>query len=179
MIEGTISIRYARALMGLATEDNQVDAFGKQLKKFLDCCRVYPDLLITLSAKGLNLLNRENIINDLAEKFDFHTHVKNFLKILLDKGRIDLIATIYEEYVEMANQALNRCPMTITSAVDLPGEQYGDLVEYFSQQNQKEMILNKEIDPEVLGGLRVRIGDVIYDYTLRKQLNELKKNMMA
>jgi len=179
MIEGTIAIRYARALMSLAKENKQIDQYGEQLKNFVECCEVYPDLLTTLCAKGLNLNNRERIIDDLSKKCGFHDHIKNFLKLLLDKSRIELISLIDEEYRKMANEELNRCPMTVTSAVELPQDQYDQLVKHFGQKNKMEMILTKEIEPDVLGGLRVRVGDNIYDYTLSRQLDVLKQNMMA
>ena len=178
MIEGSIAIRYARALIELAKQDNQIDVFAAQLKGFLDYCTESKYLLSTLSEKGYDVGSRLRIIENIAQKSGFHTHVKNFLKLLLGKGRVALISLIYDEYCQMANEIMDRCPMTVLSAVELPVEQYQEMMDFFGKKNKKNMILNKKISPDVLGGVCVTIGDQIYDYTLSRQLSDLKQGMI-
>jgi len=177
VIEGTISKRYARALIGLA--EDQVDEFGKQIKAILDVCVEDPNIMFALSNAGYSIAIRQKIVDQMFENKGVHQHIKNFIKILIQKSRMELLPLIYEEYLKMADDIANRLQMTVVSAVELPHDQYQSLVNYFSERFKKEIILNKKIDADVLGGVKVQIGDQIFDYTLGRQLFELKQRMIA
>lgn len=179
MIEGTIAIRYARALMGLAKKEDRIDVLGQQLGWFVDCCKKERHLLAVLAEKGFDLGRRLSIVDSLASKIGLDVIIRNFLKLLIQKGRIQLLPMIYDKYVAMANKILGRLTMLVVSAVELPDKRYERLVKFFGEKLGKEMILKKRIDRAVLGGLRVQIGDKIYDDTLKRQLIDLKRKMVA
>lgn len=179
MIERTISIRYARALMALAIENGKVEDFGQQIKDFAKLCVEHQDLMYALSHSGFGHVNRLSVLSQVLVKTDLDIVVQNFLKLLVTKGRVDLIPLIVEQYQVLSNKNLGREPMKVVSAVALPDEQYNELVQYFGEKLGKKMILSKKIDPEVLGGVKVQIEDKIYDYTLSQQLADLSERMMA
>lgn len=177
MIERTISIRYARALLSLAKDENQIDAFGVQLEEFCKLCEDAPELLEVLGDRNLGLARRSRILDELAVKAGLYPYFVNFLKLLVRKSRVSLLMHIADAYKDMANKAQGRLPLQVISAVELPESQYEDLVRVFSKKTGKEMVLEKKIKPEVLGGVQVKLADQLFDSTIRRQLAGLSQSL--
>ncbi|MBF0105843.1 MAG: ATP synthase F1 subunit delta [Deltaproteobacteria bacterium] len=179
MIEDKIAVRYARALIELAKTKGKIDDFAIQLKDFLVLCKKSAILLPALTNKGFPTIKRIKILQDVLQQEKTEPLVLNFLKILIKKGRIELIPLIHEKYAAMGNTVMGRCHMTVVSATELPEKQYGDLKEVFSKKLGQTMILKKEVKKEVLGGVQVRIGNRVYDNTLKRQIQDLKEKCYA
>lgn len=179
MIEAMIAKRYARALLSLAREKKTVDVYATQLKIFDEVLTEHKALLPTLANHYFDLFAKERVIDDIGKILNFDLEVKNFLKLLIHKGRIEIFSFIKDEYFFLANQAMNREPMTVVSAVELPEALYKALKEFFTKKTGKEIIPTKKIDPSVIGGVRVHIGDFIYDDTLKTQIEKMKQRLMA
>lgn len=179
MIERAISLRYARALLQLASENNAVDQYGAELVLFSKLCDDNKDLSDALNTSGFGLTNRLNVLNAVLEKTSLQANVKNFLRVLVKKSRVALLSVIRDQYLELADQAMGRCQMMVTSCMELPNEQYDNLIKLFSERVGKRMVLTKRVDPTVLGGVKVQIGDKVYDYTISRQLQDMKERMLA
>lgn len=180
MIENIIAERYARALLSLAQDKGpeSLDAFGLELQTFLSCCEETPELLTTLGDRYQDLFARERIVDQVASKAGFSTEVKNFIKLLVHKGRISLLATVVEEYVKLAHTAQGRLVMKVVSATTLSDDVYQSLVKEFQRQFQKQMVLKTSLSPDVLGGVRVHVGDCVYDYTVSHQIEKFKQTLL-
>lgn len=180
MIETMISERYARALIGLAQDQGveAIDRFGAELEMFCKLCDATPELLPTLGERYNDLFARERIVAQIADQSGFDETVKNFLKLLVHKGRINLIAVVASEYVKLAHAAQGRLVMTVVSAQGLTDTLYQNIQELFAKKFQKTMVLQKQILPEVLGGVRVHIGDRVYDSTVSHQIDKVKQSML-
>lgn len=178
MIEESISARYARALVDLAKQNNQIDAFASELSVFLEICSKSKLFLPTLTNKGFAPEIRITVLKNVLEKEKFNSLVLNFLKILIKNSRIELIPIIYKKYCEMADQILNRCNMTVFSAVKLEDGQYKALKDCFSEKLKQEMVVTSKIKEDLLGGVRIQIGNKIYDNTLKRQIQDLRKELI-
>lgn len=179
MIENVISERYARALLQIAREKNAIDAFGKELKTFEGFCKDNRELLKNLSDRYNDLFARERIVAQIADKAGFAIEIKNFLKILVHKGRIGLIATICDEYEKLAHAAMGRLVMKVVSAEELESHVYDDLLKIFGEAHKKEMVLKKQLLPDVIGGLRIHVGDRVHDFTVSHQIEKMKMAMAS
>jgi F-type H+-transporting ATPase subunit delta len=178
MIDVVIAKRYARALIQVAQAENSVDAYGEELANFLEASKLNEDLLATLSHKGFDLMARLRILDAMCAKINPRANVKNFLKLLLRRGRIALFPIVCREYHSFADKIMGRQVMTVTSARELSEKDYQQLEKYFGEKFSRKMILKKKIDRELLGGVSVLVGDHVYDYTLRNQWEQIKKKMM-
>lgn len=179
MIETTIALRYARALTQLAKEAGRVDEFGAELTEICALMQGSPELHAVLANRHLPLSARFNILDKIFATGKIDILVRNFVKILVRKGRVQLIGEIVKEYKKLADVILGREPMLVVSAVELPADIYDSLARHFSAKTGKQMVLKKKIDTSVLGGVCVQIGGMMYDATLAKQLVELKSSMLA
>ena len=180
MIEHSISKRYARALISVATDEslNTVDEYGRQLATFSEACQLNANLLQVLSNRHFDFQARERVISSLASKLSLSLSVTNFLKLLVRKGRIQFFTNIFEEYQNFAHELMNREVMTVVSAVDLAQDQYDTLAGLFGKVTGKSMVLKRQKQPGVLGGVRVHIRDKIYDYTIKNQLEQMKQRLL-
>ena len=179
MIERTIATRYARALLALGKESGKVDVFQESLVGFSSLFMQNADLKNVLCNRNFDLNARERVLSQIAQKLSCEGVLLNFLKLLLRKGRMDLVGFVSEEFTRLADEQQGRCPMWVRSAVELPQAQYEELLELFAKKFGKKMILRKKIDTSLLGGLSVQVGDEIFDYSLSRQLNELKQKMAS
>ncbi len=180
MIETMIAERYARALISLAQDKGveAIDRFASEIEKFCKLCDDTAELLPTLSDRYHDLFARERIVAEIATQSGFDETIKNFLKLLVHKGRINLIHVVATEYVKLAHLAQGRLVMTVVSAQNLAEPLYQSNQEMFAKKFQKTMVLKKQILPEVLGGVRVHIGDRVYDSTVSHQIDKVKQSML-
>ncbi len=133
----------------------------------------------TLANPHFDLFARERIIDSLAQKMALSDNIKNFLKLLIKKSRMNLFSFVCDEYHALANDIMGRVVMTVVSAVDLPDAQYDTLKKLFSDVTGKAMVVKRRTDPDILGGVRVHVKDKVYDYTIASQLEKMKQSMLG
>lgn len=179
MIENSIAKRYARALISVARDEKRVDEFGAELTSFYEACLQTQGVFDVLSNRHLDLVARLRAVNQISVKLGLAVAVKNFLKLLLKKGRFDLLPIVVSEYGVIAHKVMGRVVMQVVSATPLETSQYGDLERHFSQASGRQMVVKKVLNPAVLGGVRVHIGDQVFDYTIAKQMETLGNRMLG
>lgn len=179
MIENAIAKRYARALIAVAESEKKVDDFGSELASFYEACLKMPGAFDVLSNRHLDLLARLRAVEKISVKLGLAVSVKNLIKLLLKKGRFDLLPVVVLEYGLLAHKVMGRVVMQVVSATHLDASQYDDLERHFSKASGRKMVVNKVLNPDVLGGVRVHIGDQVYDYTIAKQLETLGNRMLG
>jgi F-type H+-transporting ATPase subunit delta len=179
VIASTIAKRYARALLLVARDSQQVDLYGNQLKAFAELGETSPIFLAVLSDNHRDADIRKKLIGTFSAKLDLNKDVTQFLKLLVNKGRMSLLPIVSLEYQKMADAQMNRVPMTVVSAGPLADAVYNDLMADFGKKTGKTMLLQKVVDEQVLGGVRVHVGDTVYDYTVKNQLDRLSEKMMG
>ncbi len=175
MNHNTLATRYARALIELATAQGRIDAFGEELKDFLDTLVQNPTVAQFLNDKESSEHGREEIINTVLKNSSYDSLVINFLKLLAKKNRLFLLDVIYSKYLQLADQAQGRQPLLIVSATELAEGDVNRVLEIFVNRQKRKMIVKKKIDPDMLGGIQVQMGDHVFDYTLRRHLQDIKR----
>ena len=102
----------------------------------------------------------------------------NFLMLLLDKRRQAYLDSILEEYMSMADEIKNITKGELISAQEVPADEVKALAEKLSASTGKQVQLEQTVDPSLLGGVKIRIGDQIMDGTIAKKLEMLKSQLM-
>jgi F-type H+-transporting ATPase subunit delta len=101
-----------------------------------------------------------------------------FILVLIQKRRQDYLAGICTSYHEELNRFYNRVEVFIESAVDLTDKEQNALVTRLSEHLERKVVAKAEVNPDLLGGLVCRIGDVVYDGSLRRQIQQLSIKML-
>lgn len=176
MIEAQIARRYAKALFKLA-EETKVP-FLKYLEELEGLEKLFADnkeLYEALANRYVDLKARKAIIEDIASQLSLTTELKNFLKLLVDKGRVDVFEFIVDSYKDFAFEAEGKIEATVTSARELKDELYHQVSQVIADMTGKKVELQKEIKPEVIGGIALRFAGEIFDGTVKSRLDRLVK----
>lgn len=165
---------YAQALLDAAGA-HAADV-GQQLEEFLSTWAEAEDLRTFLVSPALEPAVKKSVLESLRGKFD--DVLVNFLCILVDKGRVAELESIGTAYRDLADAAAHRVRVHVTSAVPLPAEQRARLDETLKQKLGREVVLETEVQPELLAGMIIRVGDRIYEGTVRNWLQRMRREMV-
>jgi F-type H+-transporting ATPase subunit delta len=166
---------YARALFEVASEQDKLDAIRDQLGQFADAVDGSRDLRTFLFSPYFSSAEKKaglaRAIDDADEA------LTNFLTLLIDHHRMPVIFRIRRVYDVLWEQANRLLPVTITAAIDLDPETVRHISDQIGAQTQRRVEVTTEVDPEIIGGLVVRVGNSILDASIRTRLENLKKNV--
>ena len=176
MSNSRLSKRYARALFSLGQEDGMFKRYGQELEEFTDFCEESRDFGQVISNPIFDLDDRKRLLKMVLDRSDFSNLVKNFLNLLLDKNRIGAIEAITDYYARLNDEALNIAHAEITTARPLKKETLDKVLESLKRLISKDIKSEIREDPGLIGGIVVKIGDLVLDGSIRAQLEGLKES---
>jgi ATP synthase F1 delta subunit len=168
---------YATALFGAAKDRDKLDAIRDQLGQFVDALKDNRDLRLFLFSPYFSSAEKieglEKAVADAEPEF------LNFLELLLDKGRMPVIFRIQRQFDEMWNKENKRIGVTVTSAVELDPEIAKRIGKEIEEQTGNTVELSSEVDPDILGGLVLQVGNMVLDTSIRNRLEKLRKSVAS
>lgn len=175
MVNVSVARRYARALLEACGESAAVDA-AAQLGSLTGLIAANPDLADALSNPAYSRAQRHGVIDGLIQMLPSPGPVlANFLRLLVDRNRLATLPDIAWLFRDMADARAGRIRGEVVSAVPLDPDAIQKLQKSLSQVVDKQVMLETRVDQEVLGGVSTRVGAVVFDGTLRTQLDELHR----
>lgn len=174
MINNTISKRYAKALVQLGSENSQTDQFRKELVVLSSLVQANQGLNDILTSPTYPIERKKLIMKELAEKAACSAIVTNFLLLLVDKGRIALLVQIAQEFEQLADQAAGIIRPCIKTAFSLDDVQVASIKAALEKRTGKTVVPEVQVDPSLMAGLVVQIGDMIYDSSAKTQLKRIQ-----
>lgn len=178
MRDRKVALRYAQALLAVAVARGAVDALDESFRELLAVADRHPELRLFLRnpqvppARKKELLGR--LFGDRVEPV-----LIQFLSLLLDKGRIGHLGDIQATFSELVERHKGLQRATVLTAVPLPDDLQEKLARRLAAMTGRQIILEKKVDPSVLGGVCVTMGDQIIDGTLRTGLQRLREALEA
>lgn len=178
MAEEAVSRRYAAALFGLAQRTGSIDTIDTDLTAVAEAYRTVRQFRAVLGDPDLPEAKKKDVLNAVFKgRIDETTLI--FLNLLIDKRRFDELPDIQREYDRLALTTQNIARATAVSAVPLSQVETDELVKSLEAKTGKRIELTVEMDQSVIGGVLVRIGDVVYDGTIRGNLERLRARLLA
>jgi F-type H+-transporting ATPase subunit delta len=171
-----ISKRYAKALFSLGQEDGSFITYGKELEEFKKFYTENPDFRNALSNKVYKLEERRNVLRYVLDKSGFSGIMKNFLHLLLEKNRINFIKEIAERYAAFTDEALKIASAEIFTARPLRYGTLQNLINSLKEMTSKDIRPKVIEEPGLIGGIVVKIGDIVMDGSVKAQLEGLKES---
>ncbi len=179
MIVGSIARRYARALLDIGIANKSWDALLKELERVVEVWNGSTDLENALENPVFPLARRHAVVEEIAKRLALGKTMRNFLMLLLDRGRIGALPGIGREFRALADAHAGRIRATVRSAQPLdPGVELR-LKAVLEKRTGKTVILDKEEDPGLIGGIVTQVGDLVYDGSVRTQLANLRRQLLA
>lgn len=177
-IASEIADPYAQALMNLAKDQSLADRFGQDAAALLEILAVADDLQKFLANPLMGIEAKKAVLQQLGG--EFHPLFVNFLKLLVDKGRIVFLSAVLKAYQALLRQLNNAVLAEVTAAVELTDEQQASLRnQVVTMTNANQVDLSITVDPELLGGVIIQVGSQIVDASLRGQLRRLGMQLAA
>ncbi|CCQ94971.1 putative ATP synthase subunit delta [[Clostridium] ultunense Esp] len=167
---------YAKALFLAAQEKKILGPIREGFSRFILRLEEEPDARRLLAHPQVTLEDKKRIILSLAG--DAHPYLKNFLSIMVDNGRETLFKTVYESFLRLVDEKEGWVEAVITTAKPLSKEEEQKIISLFQEKTGKTIRAKTRTDEALLGGVVVRIGDTLYDGSIRTQLVKLKERFL-
>jgi F-type H+-transporting ATPase subunit delta len=171
-----VSKVYAEALFDVALESAQLDLVEEQYQFVCQVFNENPEFLELYRAPNIALDERKTIL-DQAFSGKVIPELMNFLKLLLDKNRGFYVLQIGKEFQQMIEDHKGILKGVVSVTCALGEDQLKKLEEKLSASTGKNVMLTQKIDPEIIGGLVVQLGDKVIDNSLKKKLEDMKEDL--
>jgi F-type H+-transporting ATPase subunit delta len=169
---------YAEALLNAAEKQNAVEEILVELEGLVgDVRRRDPYVLAFFTSGVIGKSTRENIIKTAFQERS-HPLLVRALLVLNDHDRLALLRPLVEELKTLHQARCRHLPVTVQAAVPLADDQRQRLVEFLKDAFQLEPILDVQVDPDLLGGVVVRIADMVFDGSVRTQILNMRKQLL-
>jgi F-type H+-transporting ATPase subunit delta len=177
MISGSIARRYAKALFGLAVDSGRVEAWANSLVSLQQVIDGSPDLQDVLANPVYSRDQRRAIVEKLAAALALDPQPRDLLFLLGDRNRLSYLSAIVATFRDLADQHLGRVRAKVTSAVALEDGAAQSIADKLSQATQAKVLLDRSVDPAILGGVVAQVGSLVYDGSVRTQLEDLRQQL--
>ncbi len=177
MIAGSIARRYAKALFGLAEQQGRVEAWNDSLQALKQAVEGSADLRDVLSNPVYSREQRRAIVTQLAAAVKLDPEPANLLFLLGDRNRLAYLSAIVDTFRELADQHLGRVRARVTSAVPLEPAAAQAIADQLANKVAAKVIVERSVDPGILGGVVAQVGSLVWDGSVRTQLEALRKTL--
>lgn len=178
MIAAHISRRYARALLELGAADNALDGLVGDMTKLADVYGGSADLRNSVDNPIVPLPTKKAILSELCDKLGVGKTAKHVTLLLGDRRRLALLPEIAQMLREMNDAKKGLLRAEVTTAVALSDGFYQKLLSTLEKLSNKKVVLDKKHDPALIGGVVLRIGDLVLDSSLKTRLDGLKHALL-
>jgi F-type H+-transporting ATPase subunit delta len=170
-----IATVYARSLFEVAQERDALDRVREQIGQFADALQDSHDLQVFFFSPYFSTEEKKDALGNLLDGAD--DAVTNFLELLVEKHRMPAIFRIRRELDSLWADANQLLPVTITSAVELDSSTVDGIGKAIGDQTGRKVELTTNVDPDVLGGIVLRVGNSILDASIRNRLEQLRRQV--
>ncbi len=166
---------YARALFEVAVEHDSLDEIREQLDVFADALNENRQLASFFFSPYFSADEKKEGLARAV--IDANPALDNFLQALIERHRMPAIFRIRAEFISLWDEARRLLPVQITTAVELDSKTVDELSRRIGDQVDRKIEMSTEVDPDILGGVTLRVGNVILDASIKTRLEQLRKQV--
>jgi ATP synthase F1 delta subunit len=166
---------YARSLFEVAQEQDKLDTVRDELGEFADALNGSRELQVFLLSPYFSTKEKTEGLDKAVSGAD--ETVANFLKLLIEKHRMPVVFRIRAELDKLWEEENKLLPVVVTSAVELPEDTVKQIGDRIAEQTDRKVDLQSNVDPDILGGIVVRVGNSVLDASIRNRLETFRKQV--
>lgn len=174
----TISKRYAKAIVQIAEEKKTVEKTQADLAAFVGAVDSLPALKKLFASPVFTPADKIGVIKELAGKLGLQPATQRLIEHLAETGRIRYVKEVQVAFLEILAERQNRAMARLTTAVSLNDGDLADVKKKLETLTGKQVDVDSKVDPSLIGGVRAQIGSVIYDGTIKNQLDKMRNQLM-
>lgn len=177
MVTGSLARRYARAVLEIGTANGNLDKIGADLRSLARAMHDSAELVTALTNPAIRRADRRRVIDGLLSRIGAAPHTQNLVYLLLDGERMSSLPAISREVDVMIEAKAGRLAAEVTSARPLDAGQLSQIITTLEKLSGKKVAVTHREDPNLLGGVVAKLGDTVYDGSLRTQLRTLRDEL--
>jgi F-type H+-transporting ATPase subunit delta len=170
-----IATVYARSLFEVAREEDKIDVVREQLGQFADALAETRELQVFFFSPSFSTEEKteglDRAISDADET------VRNFLALLIEKHRVPALFRIRQRFEALWQEENKILPVQITSAIELDAQTVGSIGDRIGERTGRKVELTSSVDPNILGGIVLQVGNNVLDASIRNRLENLRKHV--
>jgi len=169
--------KYAEALFGIGSSQGKLEVFQMNAQDFERVLDSSKDLMIALSHPNIRKTQRKEVIAGVLKECAYDPLFNNFIKLVVERGRIQYYHKIVHSFVGLRDAAVGRLRGVVYVAEPLTAEQHERLRAKVQSKLGCEVVLEEKIEPSIIGGLRLEINGHVYDSSVKRHLERLREAM--
>ena len=166
---------YARSLFEVAMDHDKLDVVREQLGEFTDAIDADRELQVFFFSPYFSTQEKSDGLDKAVTGAD--PIVQNFLKLLIEKHRMPAIFRVRRELDSMWEEENKLLPVEVTSAIELDKKTVKEIGDRIGEQTGRKVELSAKVEPDILGGIVVRVGNSVIDASIRARLERLRKQV--
>jgi F-type H+-transporting ATPase subunit delta len=170
-----IAAVYARSLFEVAKEQDKLDELRDELGEFADALNESRDLRMFLFSPYFSTQEKTEGLDKAVSGAD--ETLLNFLKLLLEKHRMPVLFRIRADFDDLWEEENKLLPVQVTSAIELDKNTVKQIGDKIAEQTGRKVDLSAKVEPDILGGIVVRVGNSVLDASIRNRLENLRKQV--
>jgi len=172
-----IARRYAKALFLVAKDEGKLEEFGKTLQAIKEFMDRSPDVEAALISPVFPPDLKQKVVDEIVKAYSVDPTLAKFLTLLVEQHRIQHLRQIGQCYQELLDEEMGVVRAVVTTAVPIPDDLKDEVAKALAKAAGSEVVLQLNEDPSIIGGVVARIGDKVWDGSIRSQLNGFKDSI--
>lgn len=177
MTNRTAATRYARALLDVASREADPREIENELASFVGLVQGNRTLTHVLTSPAIPAQKKTALVGEILSRANLSPIVGKLLRLLADRDRLALLPDLLEEYRRRLLDVLNVVRADVTTAVPLPEERVAGLERALAEMTGRTVSMTTRVDRAIIGGVVTRIGSVVYDGSVRRQLEKMRETL--
>lgn len=168
--------RYAKALQLISVNESDKNSLKKEFDSFIDSYKNLNEMRVFFNSPLINPMKRTEVINKVLSSTNLSESFSNFLITLAKNGKLFLIVKIHNEYVKLLDISDGILTVSVTTTEKLEKEQEKKIIDTIGNKLNTKIRLNKYIDPNIIGGIIIKINSVMIDNSIKSKLLDYNFN---
>lgn len=175
---GSVARRYAKALFEIGVSEGNFEKLGQELDELARVYTSSADLRLALENPVIKPAEKEAIFKAILPRVAPSASVQRFARLLLSRGRIGLLRAAARAYRELADARAGQVRATVTTAAPLAAPDLDRVRRALEARTGRKVIVETALDPDLIGGVIARVGDLVLDGSVRTQLDEMRRRLL-
>ena len=171
-----VASRYAKALLDVLYPA-KAEMGREQLRKFSSVLSEHADARVVFENPTVSTERRRDLLHRIGETLALDSPIQNFLGLLIEKNRLDLLDNVVSTYEGLLDERLGVVKARVTSALELDPQQRDEVAARLQTLTGKKIRMEVSVDASLIGGLVAQVGGTIYDGSIRQQLQTFKNSL--
>jgi F-type H+-transporting ATPase subunit delta len=169
--------RYAKAIFDIGSQQGGLDKIGADLRSIANAMKESSELAATLTSPAIRRSDRRKVVDAVMQRLGVVSTTRNTIYLLLDSERFGSLPAISREVDRMIEEKAGRVAAEVVSAKPLDPAQLSQITAALEKLSGKKVSLSSRQDADLLGGVVAKVGDTVYDGSLRTQLRNLRDEL--